>query len=125
MEKIRKIFPDGEVILYRFCQSKTITLFTREKNLTEWECFITFYFGNTKKRYLIDNNFEKPQKHKNYYSAKMNETYKIYKQYKKQQNKTPDEKQLITALMYIIHDIKEEQRTNAKIFYYECKKQGY
>ena len=82
MEKIRKIFNDGEAILYRFCQSKTITLLTIEKNLTEWECYITFNFGNNEQRYLINYNLKNISKHKSYYSAKMNETYKIYKQYK-------------------------------------------
>lgn len=100
-------FIDGKLITYFFSDGKTISLrlHKHQKHPNLYKCDVCWKWGKLQKESYgeeILGIYDTENK------IKLMEINLIYKYLKKQKHKSEDQKTMISALMTINHDIKEE-----------------
>lgn len=106
-------FPDGEFTCYYFANGNNVTLITK-KIEDKYCCDLSWNFGNYQKKPDIGVNKIAEKGSKNL--IKLKELYNLYNSLKKHKNKSPEKQLLISALMIVIHDVKEQTYINQKLF---------
>ena len=105
-------FEDGEIEIFMFPNKREITLVTH-KCLGKYHTEIGWNFNTTRKTAFCDilNSH-----YTTYFDAKLKPIKELYNSLKKQKNKTKEIKLLITALMIINHEIKNQQFEQLSLF---------
>lgn len=114
MEKITKIFEDGEVTKYTFANGNYITIINMILPFGKYSGNIGWSFGTYK-----NELYGKPLPLNIYNTknqAKLEEAKELYHSIKKHKDKSQDKKLLLQALMIIIHDIKNEIFVEQNLF---------
>ena len=113
--KKTQTFNDGDFTVYHFANENRIQILTK-KYLTGYKCDVSWNFGKYMKMitFSIENDPLKDYDKKN--KIKLKELHQIYNSLKKHKNKSTEKKLLLSALMIVIHDIKEQTYINQKLF---------
>ncbi len=113
--KKTQTFEDGEFTSYYFANNNKINILTK-KHLTGYICDISWNFQQFIKniKFDIQNDPLKDIDTKN--KIKLKELFNLYNSLKKHKNKTTEKQLLISALMIVIHDVKEESYKQLNLF---------
>lgn len=105
-------FKDGEIEIFSFPNKREITLITH-KFQNKYHSEIGWNFNTTRKTAFYDilNTH-----YTTYFDAKLKPIKELYNSLKKQKNKSKEIKLLISALMIINHEIKNQQFKQLKLF---------
>lgn len=113
--KKTQIFEDGEFTSYYFANNNRIDILTK-KHLAGYKCDIGWSFNNLIKSFKFKIEDDPLKETDKKITIQLKELFLLYNNLKKHKNKTTEKQLLISALMIVIHDIKEQQYKQLNLF---------